>query len=390
MGELPPGAASPRPVLPRILDVVCAVPISEGRVALRNGARGRTVVTLRLGHQVIIEMLALLNGTSGWADIRAVLLGRHPQTASDDLDLAYAQVANAALLEEGAEKASLSAEQLTRHSRDLACFADQMQHLGSKFQVHNRLRHSRVLIIGAGGIGSNTALGLAMLGIGGLLLADFDSVELQNLNRQVLYDTTAVGRKKVDVAIERLKAVNPDPEYLARNIRIEGEADIRSLLAEHEPDITVLGADRPVRAIDRWTSAASMREGLPYITGAVAGGYGAIWARIPGQTGCEECALLWLREDNPEEWEIALRREQDDLIPLTSALGFGAQIIAGLIGLDILHYLVGLPVRSADRRLYVDFNSLTIDEREQPPHPACACRSQTTTKRRRRPDGIAY
>jgi molybdopterin/thiamine biosynthesis adenylyltransferase len=245
--------------------------------------------------------------------------------------------------------------------------------------VQERLAESRVLILGIGGIGTNTALGLAMLGIGNFMLVDFDVVELQNLNRQALFDATVVGRSKTEVAVERLIAINSDLNYEPRTMRIRSAQDIIRVIAEFRPDITVLGADRPFLAIDRWTSAASWQSGVPYITGTVNGGYGAVWARIPGRTCCEECVLLWVRDNNPDDYEIALQRQRADILPLTSALGVGAQIVGGLIGYDVYHYLIGQPVRSAGVRRHIDFDLLTIEDRPQLNHPECGCGSVRLT-----------
>ncbi|MGH8578035.1 MAG: HesA/MoeB/ThiF family protein, partial [Gammaproteobacteria bacterium] len=73
-----------------------------------------------------------------------------------------------------------------------------------------RLLAATVLIVGLGGLGSAVALYLAAAGIGHLVVADFDRVDLANLQRQVLYDTGDLGRDKVEVAVERLARLNPD------------------------------------------------------------------------------------------------------------------------------------------------------------------------------------
>lgn len=72
-----------------------------------------------------------------------------------------------------------------------------------------RLKQSRVLIVGLGGLGSPVALYLAAAGVGELHLADFDTVDLTNLQRQIMHDSSAVGMSKVDSALARLQAINP-------------------------------------------------------------------------------------------------------------------------------------------------------------------------------------
>ncbi len=83
-----------------------------------------------------------------------------------------------------------------------------------------RLRNARVLCVGAGGLGSPLTLYLAAAGVGTLGLVDFDTVDLTNLQRQVLYTTTDVGRPKLDAALERLTALNPEIRVIPHTMRL--------------------------------------------------------------------------------------------------------------------------------------------------------------------------
>ena len=96
----------------------------------------------------------------------------------------------------------LTDEELLRYSRQIL-----LPQIDVDGQL--RLKHSRVLIIGLGGLGSPVALYLAAAGVGELHLADFDTVDLTNLQRQIVHDTQGIGRSKVDSAMARLQAINP-------------------------------------------------------------------------------------------------------------------------------------------------------------------------------------
>ncbi|WP_312243631.1 molybdopterin-synthase adenylyltransferase MoeB [Stutzerimonas nitrititolerans] len=96
----------------------------------------------------------------------------------------------------------LSDDELLRYSRQIL-----LKQIDIDGQL--KLKQSRVLIVGLGGLGSPVALYLAAAGVGELHLADFDTVDATNLHRQILHDTTSVGRTKVDSAIERIEALNP-------------------------------------------------------------------------------------------------------------------------------------------------------------------------------------
>ena len=96
----------------------------------------------------------------------------------------------------------LTDQELLRYSRQIL-----LQQVDIAGQL--ALKNSRVLIVGLGGLGSPVALYLAAAGVGELHLADFDSVDVTNLQRQILHDTASVGESKVDSALTRLTAINP-------------------------------------------------------------------------------------------------------------------------------------------------------------------------------------
>jgi adenylyltransferase/sulfurtransferase len=97
----------------------------------------------------------------------------------------------------------LTDQELLRYSRQIL-----LQHVDIDGQI--KLKQSRVLIVGLGGLGSPVALYLAAAGVGELHLADFDSVDLTNLQRQIIHDSPSVGLSKVDSAMARLAAINPE------------------------------------------------------------------------------------------------------------------------------------------------------------------------------------
>src|SRR5436309_13350951 len=100
------------------------------------------------------------------------------------------------------ETATLSNDEILRYSRHLI-----MPEVGMEGQL--KLKAARVLCIGTGGLGSPMALYLAAAGVGTLGLVDFDVVDYTNLQRQVIHFTSDVGRKKLDSAADKLKAINP-------------------------------------------------------------------------------------------------------------------------------------------------------------------------------------
>src|SRR5947209_7480205 len=117
------------------------------------------------------------------------------------------------LLGSRAGAVSLSPRETQRYSRHLI-----MPEVGIEGQ--KRLKAASVLLIGAGGLGSPLGLYLAAAGVGRIGLVDFDAVDFSNLQRQVLHGTSDVGRPKLQSALDRLKAINPEVKYEGYETRL--------------------------------------------------------------------------------------------------------------------------------------------------------------------------
>nr|WP_219857328.1 MULTISPECIES: molybdopterin-synthase adenylyltransferase MoeB [Pseudomonas] len=108
-------------------------------------------------------------------------------------------------------------QELLRYSRQIL-----LQHVDIDGQL--RLKQSRALIVGLGGLGAPVALYLAAAGVGELHLADFDTVDLTNLQRQIIHDTNSVGQTKVDSAMGRLRAINPEVALVAHRAALDADS----------------------------------------------------------------------------------------------------------------------------------------------------------------------
>lgn len=152
---------------------------------------------------------------------------------------------------------SLSPEQLERYKRHL--FLDEVGPAGQE-----RLLASRVVLIGGGGLGSPASLYLAAAGVGTLGLVDFDRVDASNLQRQILYTTSDVGRLKVEVAEERLQALNPDVKLVLHPEKLEA-ANATTILRDY--DVILDGTDTfPSRYL---TNDVCVWLGRPLVYGSV-------------------------------------------------------------------------------------------------------------------------
>jgi molybdopterin/thiamine biosynthesis adenylyltransferase/rhodanese-related sulfurtransferase len=172
---------------------------------------------------------------------------------------------------------TLSAEQRERYSRHLL-----LPEVGADGQ--QKLLDAKVLLLGAGGLGSPAALYLAAAGVGTLGIVDNDEVDLSNLQRQVIHSTERIGVPKVDSAEQTITALNPDVQVSKYPVRL-GPDNIMDILPGY--DIVVDGLDNfPTRYL---LNDASVRLGIPVVSAAILGFEGQLSVFKPYDGPCYRC-----------------------------------------------------------------------------------------------------
>lgn len=172
---------------------------------------------------------------------------------------------------------------------ELSRYAKQIRFPDLGIEGQRKLSASRVLVIGCGALGSVSANLLARAGVGELLLVDRDFVELDNLQRQVLYDERDVGQPKAIVAAEKLRLVNSAISIHEQIADIDCR-NIETLLLEPRPvDVVIDGTDNfEIRFL---INDACIRHDIPWIYGGCLGAEGQTMVVIPGETACLKCLL---------------------------------------------------------------------------------------------------
>jgi molybdopterin/thiamine biosynthesis adenylyltransferase/rhodanese-related sulfurtransferase len=172
---------------------------------------------------------------------------------------------------------TLTAEQRDRYSRHLL-----LPEVGIEGQ--QKLLDAKVLLLGAGGLGSPTALYLAAAGVGTLGIVDDDTVDLSNLQRQVIHNSDRIGVPKVDSAEETINALNPDVNVQKYAVRL-GPENIMDILPDY--DIVVDGLDNfPTRYL---LNDASVRLQIPVVSAAILGFEGQLSVFKPYDGPCYRC-----------------------------------------------------------------------------------------------------
>ncbi|HET9094412.1 MAG TPA: molybdopterin-synthase adenylyltransferase MoeB [Solirubrobacteraceae bacterium] len=171
----------------------------------------------------------------------------------------------------------MSAEQRDRYSRHLL-----LSEVGLEGQ--QKLLDAKVLLLGAGGLGSPSALYLAAAGVGTLGIVDDDTVDLSNLQRQVIHNSDRVGVSKVDSAEQTINALNPDVTVVKHKLRI-GPDNIMDILPHY--DVVLDGLDNfPTRYL---LNDASVRLRIPVVSAAILGFDGQLSVFKPYEGPCYRC-----------------------------------------------------------------------------------------------------
>jgi adenylyltransferase/sulfurtransferase len=260
---------------------------------------------------------------------------------------------------EAKPEAVLSNDEILRYSRHLI-----MPEVGMEGQ--QKLKAAKVLCIGAGGLGSPVALYLGAAGVGTLGIVDFDVVDYTNLQRQIIHTTDDVGRKKLDSAADKLKAINPFLNVRTFDMKLTS-ANALDLFREF--DIIADGTDNfPTRYL---VNDACVLTGKPNV-------YGSIF-RFEGQSS------VFATEEGPCYRCLYPEPPPPGLVP-SCAEGGVLGILPGLVGViqatETIKLILGVGDSLAGRLLLVDALGMKFRElklRKNPDCPACG-KHRTITK----------
>src|SRR3954451_8050225 len=254
---------------------------------------------------------------------------------------------------------ALDADQKSRYSRHVL-----LPEIGMEGPL--KLLDAKVLLLGAGGLGSPTALYLAAAGVGTIGLVDDDVVDVSNLQRQVIHTTASVGTPKVDSAERAINDLNPDVTVRKHQVRLDA-SNIVDIIKDY--DIVVDGVDNfPTRYL---LNDASVRLKIPVVSAAILGFEGQLSVFAPYDGPCYRCLF---RQPPPAE-----------LAPSCGANGV-LGVLPGTMGLlqatEVIKLVVGIGDPLVGRLLIYDALAATTTElkvRRDPDCPICSREPESIT-----------
>ena len=231
----------------------------------------------------------------------------------------------------------LSAKELDRFSRQVM-----LEEIGYQGQL--KLKHSRICVVGTGGLGNPITSRLAAMGVGTLRIVDRDVIELSNLHRQTMFDEDDVGQVKVEVAAKKLKKLNPDCNIEALAISVN----------EYTALEVVEGCDVVIDALDSVNARYALNQacvkfGIPFVTGAAVGVSGQAFTILPKQSACYFCMFPDLNEDT---------------MPTCSIEGVHPSILSIVGGIEVaeaVKIIIGKKPSLSERILHIDLENLDFN-----------------------------
>ena len=246
---------------------------------------------------------------------------------------------------------SLSSEQRGRYSRHIL-----LSEIGEEGQA--RLLESKVLIVGAGGLGSPAAIYLAAAGVGTIGIVDFDVVDASNLQRQILHNLDRIGHAKVESARETLSALNPDVKIEPHNVRLSA-GNVLDILSGY--DVVVDGGDNfPTRYL---VNDASLHLRKPVVHGSIFRFEGQVSVFSPYEGPCYRCQY-----PEPPPPELAPSCAE------AGVLGVLPGIIGSIQTVETIKLILGIGETLVGRLLTYDAlteDFMNLNIRRDPSCPAC-------------------
>ena len=328
----------PRPVLKQ------SVPYFTADDAIHFRLAG-TLTSLEDPDGKVLALLKLLDGTREPDLICRELIARYPDLTADDVRAAIADLDESRLIQDASDIGSdFDTDARERWSRNFGFFETYACLDTSTYEFQRRIRDTKIAVLGLGGVGSHMLLDLVAVGFTDIKILDFDTVELSNLNRQILYGEPFIGQHKVRVAAQRAKDFNSGIRLQSEQARIGSADDVYRVV--HDREIVIGTADNPKLDIEHWLNEGCVRAGAALISGGVVTQCAFLSTIVPGISGCLRCCYDAAGENDP-----TTRLVRQDLLATQARGERLAEDLAAFNGHVVLlaAQMVGEAVRLASR-----------------------------------------
>lgn len=222
-----------------------------------------------------------------------------------------------------------------------------------------KLNNSKVLVVGAGGLGSPVLYYLASSGIGTLGIVDYDKVEITNLQRQIIHYTPDLGKNKIDSAKEKIFLLNPDVQCIIYNVKLS-EDNALDIIKEYDFIVDCSDSYDTKYLIND----ICVKANKPYSHGSALSMQGEAMTYVPGNT-CYRCVFDMPPE--PDNDRVLLPDQAGVLGPITG-------IIGSIQAAETIKYITGLGEMLVNRILIFDGKNMNFTLLKVKKESHCICR----------------
>jgi len=330
----------------------------EDADAFRIGAQRDSTFEIFDPDRHVWKLLELLDGSRDAEAAVAEMLRLHPGLTPDDVRDAIGQLDRSRLLDDGSATRYDTDPGYSRYLGNVNYFSHFLRSADQRGAHQDRLRDTRVCLLGLGGGGSTVLQLLAGVGVGSIVAADHDRIELTNLNRQLIYRESDVGSAKVEAARKFLEQHNSHIQAEFVDCFIDGPQTVARLI--DGADIVVCAVDEPPGIVQRFVNKACVEAAVPCVYGLSQVSRGRVFGVIPGESGCVDCLYLHYDASDPK-WAKRFR-VFGDIAFRAPTLAYAPNLMrvcAELVD-EVVRIRTGyLPPRSVGVQLETDFESGT-------------------------------
>lgn len=207
----------------------------------------------------------------------------------------------------------------------------------SAYKFQSRLNSATVALLGIGG-STLTALNLVGMGVGKIIIVDYDTIELSNLSRQLIFTEDDIGLLKVEAAKRKLQQINGEVEIVTHNMKVVNASDLTPIIAE--ADIVINSIDTPPIQAARWVNYACMRNNKILIQGGLTAN-SMVLDVFSKDTGCYDCFLLasmQIDSDFSEQLKFVLSSNFENV---NTSFAPNVSMLTGIITTEVAKIITG-------------------------------------------------
>lgn len=336
----------------KLKDVFFHIPIPNGfKIGLTDNFAVEITTQKPEDLKKLHYLLKLLNSSNTVENIIKKFIRKFPDSNADDILKTIKIFLKKGIIEIIPNEISdFSPLEIERFKNQLAFFSLFENNTTSRYEMQKKIKNSTVALIGLGGAGSNLAILLSAIGIGKIIGIDFDKVTLNNLNRQLFYNPSDIGKMKTKAIAEKIKKFNPSVIFEPRNIKINSIDS--AIHAIDNADFVFCTADSPIYDLYNFVNIATAQKNIPWIS------FGTIEATaiigpliIPGETACYNCYILnELKKDKHFLNDVLyIKKFKKDTVNASIAPAF--YIGAGILALQFLKYVTGFAKTDLENKI---------------------------------------